>query len=74
VAERVELARRLAETERDLGEAARSHAGERRRLEDERDRLYAELGAFRRRVEAMEATRAWRMREWLLGLRRRSRA
>jgi hypothetical protein len=72
-AEREALARRLEKAELDLREAARSREEERGRLEDERDRLYAELAAFRRRVEAMEATRAWRLREWVLGLRRRSR-
>ena len=46
-------------------------AAERDRLADERDRLYAELDSVRRRVEFMAGTRAWRLRELALRLRRR---
>jgi GT2 family glycosyltransferase len=65
-----EMARRLAEAERErhrLAEAER----ERERLADERDRVYAELDRYRGRVDFMERTRAWRLRALLLRLRRR---
>jgi hypothetical protein len=70
--ERDDLARRLEETERRLAEAQVAQE-ERGRLEDERYRLYAELESWHRRVERMEKTLAWRLRGWVLGLRRRSR-
>ncbi|HZF08527.1 MAG TPA: glycosyltransferase [Thermoanaerobaculia bacterium] len=66
-AERDALSRRLETAEKDLA-AAREDRG---RLEGERDRLYAELEAWRRRVARMEGTRVWRIREWILRLRRR---
>ncbi len=72
VAERDDLARRLEETERRLA-VAQVAEEERGRLADERYRLYAELAAYRNRVERMEGTRAWRLREWVLGLRHRLR-
>ena len=72
VVERDDLARRLEETERRLAMAQVAEE-ERGRLAGERDRLYAELAAYRNRVERMEGTRAWRLREWVLGLRHRLR-
>jgi chromosome segregation ATPase len=69
VAQRNDLAGRLEETERRLA-VAQVAEGERGRLADERDRLYAELESWHRRVARMEGTRAWRLREWVLGLRR----
>jgi GT2 family glycosyltransferase len=65
-AERDELARQLAASEQGFT-AAREERG---RLEDERFRLYDELAGWKERVAAMAATRAWRLREWLLKLRR----
>jgi len=65
--ERDDLSGELKAAEADLVAASQ----ERARLEGERDRLYAELAAYRRRVEAMEGTQAWRVREWILRLRRR---
>lgn len=59
----------IAERDRTATERDRL-TGETERLAGERDRLYAELAAFRRRVAAMEGTRAWRLRERALRLRR----
>jgi SAM-dependent methyltransferase len=71
-----ELRRRLGDNERLAGENQRQ-AGENQRLADEnhayqeaRDRLAAELDRWRKRVSAMESTRAWRLRAWLLRMRR----
>jgi hypothetical protein len=38
----------------------------------ERDRLYCELARWRGRLRSMEATRVWRLRHWVLKLRRRA--
>jgi hypothetical protein len=59
----------IAERDRTAAERDRL-TGETERLAGERDRLYAELAAYRRRVAAMEGTRAWRLRERALWLRR----
>jgi GT2 family glycosyltransferase len=64
---RDDLAGRLSAVETDLAAAV----GEQARLSGERDRLYAELASYRRRVEFMEGTRAWRVRRWILRLRGR---
>ncbi len=40
------------------------------RLEAERDRLYQELASWRERVDVMAGTRSWRMRQWVIGLKR----
>jgi hypothetical protein len=45
-------------------------AMERDRLASERDRLYQELAFWRERVDAMASTRSWRMRQWVIGLKR----
>jgi SAM-dependent methyltransferase len=45
-------------------------AGENHALIEAQSRMSAELDRWRDRVAAMEATRAWRLRAWLLRLRR----
>jgi SAM-dependent methyltransferase len=57
-----ELRRRLGDNER--------LAGENLALREARDRLSTELDRWRERVGAMESTRAWRLRAWLLRMRR----
>jgi SAM-dependent methyltransferase len=47
-------------------------AGENHALAGLQHRMAAELARWRERVAAMEATRAWRLRAWLLRLRRRA--
>ena len=73
---RIDLAaEEKASLEREIGaqrEQSEQLAQERLALFEERERLLAELRAWRERVAAMEATRAWRLRERLLRLRRRS--
>jgi hypothetical protein len=75
------LARELA----DHAAAAAANAAELRRLYDEEGRLraavdeqtahlgrtYGEIDRLTRQIRAMEATRAWRLRRWLEGWRRR---
>lgn len=70
-AERESLEREVGELRAQLAERsgpARDHPA----LVAERDRLQAELGAWRERVSFMEGTRAWRLRNRLLRLRGRS--
>lgn len=43
---------------------------DRTRLDAERDRLYQELASWRERVDVMAGTRSWRMRQWVIGLKR----
>ncbi len=82
-AARQELAEIRKETDtvrRELGQALRrleeeesqgeQLASREARLVRERDRLYQELEAWRERVAFMEGTSAWRMRRWLLALKR----
>jgi hypothetical protein len=69
--------RDLLGVERDLLRESRDRAADGCRSRDarladltaERDRLYRELGAWQARVEFMESTRSWRLRETLLRLR-----
>lgn len=52
------------------GREAERLAAENRTLVDTQDRMSAELERWRARVAAMEDTRAWRIRAWLLRWRR----
>ncbi len=63
---------RAASRGADLRELALERlAAEKRELEELRDGLYAELANWRDRVAAIESTRAFRLRGWLLRLRGR---
>lgn len=69
--ERLDAERDRLTTERDLLATERDRLLlDQARLEAERDRLYQELTFWRERVDVMTSARSWRMRQWVIDLKR----